>query len=743
MSTLQPYSPDSQVLTPADRRSLGVPGRSGGRSHNDSGGASDLHLYLQILRSRWRLIAAVTTTVVLAVAVGTFLQTPIYRASGLVELRGQSSEGVDVEALFQPQRLSIQFLETQYELLRSAALAERAFAAAGLLTTPGSVHNGSEASPVRTAAAPTGQTPESARRDEVNLLSRALIVEPLTGSNLVRVHYESDDPELAARVVNSFIKSYTEMRAEAARAAVARLGAEVDTVRDRLAESERSLLQFARDNGLPVGPRNGTSEDLPHARLRILQQQLAEADAARYSQESLFQLVRTRNEGLLDSEILQALHVRLAGLRSEHARLSATFLEDYPKTRELQQQIDEVETLLTREQGRLREAITSRYNAAVRHQQLLQRAVDEQRALVDGLGERNAEYGILAREVEAQQDLYARLQDRLRAAEVSAAVATTDVNVVEPAVAPTSPVRPVPSTNLTLAFMVGLVMGVGAAFLREHVDVTVRTVHDLETIHVPLLGLIPSAPNVAARSVNRADRKFAARLKLPRQAASREAIEFEQTALKDAFLSLRTAVLMAEGNARTPRSLLVTSARPGDGKTTIAANLAVSLARLNQRVLLVDADLRRPALHRAFSRRRGRGLSEYLRGEESWSSLVHLDAAAGVDLLLAGDAQGAPTELLASDRAAQLLEEAREIYDCVVVDSPALGINAADTRILSSIVDGVVMVVRSGSTPRALVGSMLRNSSNVVGVVLNDVDPSQFPAYYYSYGQELDQAAST
>ena len=130
MSTLQPYSPDSQVLTPADRRSLGVPGRSGGRSHNDSSGASDLHLYLQILRSRWRLIAAITTTVVLAVAVGTFLQTPVYRASGLVELRGQSSEGVDVEALFQPQRLSIQFLETQYELLRSAALAERAFAAA-------------------------------------------------------------------------------------------------------------------------------------------------------------------------------------------------------------------------------------------------------------------------------------------------------------------------------------------------------------------------------------------------------------------------------------------------------------------------------------------------------------------------------------------------------------------------------------------------------------------------------------
>ena len=743
MSTLQPYSPDSQVLTPADRRSLGVPGRSGGRSHNDSSGASDLHLYLQILRSRWRLIAAITTTVVLAVAVGTFLQTPVYRASGLVELRGQSSEGVAGEALFQPKRLSIQFRETQYELLRSAALAERAFAAAGLLTTPGSVQGGSDAAPVRTAAGPAGQTPESARRDEVNALAKALIVEPLTGSNLVRVHYESDDPEPAARVGNSFIKSYTEMRAEAARAAVARLGAEVDSVRDRLAESERSLLQFARDNGLPVGPRNGTSEDLPHARLRILQQQLAEADAARYSQESLFQLVRTRNEGLLDSEILQALHVRLAGLRSEHARLSATFLEDYPKTRELQQQIDEVESLLTREQGRLRQAITSRYNAAVRHQQLLQRAVDEQRALVDGLGERNAEYGILAREVEAQQDLYARLQDRLRAAEVSAAVATTDVNVVEPAVAPTSPVRPVPSTNLTLAFMVGLVMGVGAAFLREHVDVTVRTVHDLEPIHVPLLGLIPSAPNVAARSVNRVDRKFASRLKLPRQAASREAIEFEQTALKDAFLSLRTAVLMAEGNARTPRSLLVTSARPGDGKTTIAANLAVSLARLNQRVLLVDADLRRPALHRAFSRRRGRGLSEYLRGEESWSSLVHLDAAAGVDLLLAGDAQGAPAELLASDRAAQMLEEAREIYDCVVVDSPALGINAADTRILSSIVDGVVMVVRSGSTPRALVGSMLRNSSNVVGVVLNDVDPSQFPAYYYSYGQELDQAAST
>jgi len=709
---------------------------------DSAAGVSDLYRYLQVLRKRWRLVGGVVAIVVAAVAVGTFLQTPIYRASGLMELRGQSGEGASVEALFQAQRLSNQFLETQYGVLRSPALARRAMATVGLLELPDSAAAGTAA----IASDSARLDADVAVKRKVDAFTRRLIVDPVGGSNLVWVHFEYPDPRLAARAVNAVFESYTLMRAEAARGAVTRLATEVETVRGRLTLAEGRLQDYARRNGLTVAaPGRGApdAEDLPQARLRLLQQQLAEAEADRYLKESLYNLVQSRGEGLLESEILQALNVRLATLRSEYARLRATFLEDYPKTREVKGQIDEVEALLTREQGRLRGAITDRYLAAVRRQELLQRAGDQQRALVDGQGERATQYRIQARDVEAQQELYAKLQERLRVSEVAAAVASTDMAVVEPAIAPTAPIRPIVASNLKLALVVGLVLGVGLAFLREHVDVTVRTADDLTAFEVPLLGLIPSAPRSVERGVRTWAHRLGGRLALVRAADADAGLALRRAALKDAFLSLRTAVLLANTEQNTARALLVTSARPGEGKTTIAVNLALSLARMGGRVLLVDADMRRPAAHRAFSIPLGPGLSEALRGEESWTALVHGEVTPGLDVLLAGAQRDAPTELLASDRAPALLEEAREVYDFVVVDSPALAINAADTRILSSLVDSVVMVVRSGITPRALVGSLLRQAPNVVGVVLNDVDPRHFPAYYYAYGEEMAHAAST
>lgn len=736
MTPLLPPPTAPRELRPSPRGAVGldIPGERRGAGTGDDVGASDLHRYVGVLRRRWRLIAAVAVVVVAAVGVGTVLQTPVYRASGLMELRGQSGEGVPVEALFQTQRLSNQFLETQFGVLRSPALARRAIQAAGLHAAMGA--EGATAAADSTAIDLEG----------VDAFGRRLIIDPVSGSNLVWVHFESSDPAFAARAVNAVFESYAVMRAEAARAAVERLATEVDSVRGRLTISERGLQDYVRASGLMVGLERGGAdgEDLPHARLRILQQQLAEAEADRYAKQSVYGLIPSQGQDMLESEILQALNVRLATLRSEYARLRATYLDDYPRTREVRGQIDEVEALLAREQGRLRGAIVGRYTAAVRRQALLQRAVDEQREQLEGQGESATQYRILARDVDAQRELYAKLQERLRGAEVTAAVATTDVSVVEPAVAPAEPVRPVLSSNLQLALVVGLVLGLGVAYLREYMDLTVRTADDLSAFEVPLLGMIPSAPAMLQRGSSRTwSRQIAGGSALRRIGAGHEEHAARHAALKEAFLSLRAAVLMA-GNQEgcAARTIVVTSARPGDGKTTIAVNLAISLGRLGRRVLLVDADMRRPAVHRAFGMPVGPGLGDVLRDESRWMELVHRDAATGLDVLLAGSPHESPTELLASHRPPALLAEAREAYDFVILDTPALDINAADSRILSSLVDGVVMVVRSGTTPRVLVGSLLRQATNVVGVVLNDVDRRQMPAYYYSYGEQRERAGA-
>ena len=293
MTYLRPTSHESdhpKTVAPGDGggpvRVLSPPEHRGGQE--GAAGASDLMHYMRVLTHRWRLIAGAVAGVVTAVAIGTMLQDPVYRASGLIELRGQSSEGGEVDAIFQAQRLSNQFLETQYGLLRSPALAHRSMLALGLLGEDGAegaadTGGGGMAGAVDDTSLASVKAGSVVQR-QVDAFENGLMVDPVTGSSLVWLHYESTDPHLAADVVNAVIESYREMRAATAREAVIRLAAEVDRVRGGLTTAERELQENARRSGLMVsGTGNDGPEDLPHARVRVLQQQLAEADAERYN----------------------------------------------------------------------------------------------------------------------------------------------------------------------------------------------------------------------------------------------------------------------------------------------------------------------------------------------------------------------------------------------------------------------------------------------------------------------------
>jgi succinoglycan biosynthesis transport protein ExoP len=704
----------------------------GGASPAADGG-SDLRHYWQVLRGRSVLIAGVVAAVVAAVTIGTLLQSRVYRASGVIEIRTQDAAVVPVNALFQSERLSTQYLETQYGILRSSALARRVIGELGLLELK-------EFNP------DAGAPPGSAGPDSSEVWTRAaalfrerLMVDPVTGSHLIRIHFESGDPQLAARAVASVIDNYREMRVEGGRTAVSRLNEELKRVRDRLVLSEEGLQEYVHENDLfLVEKGDGPAESIPTERLRHLQQQLTSAEADRYTKESLYSFLRTQGDGLLDSEVLRSLNVRVAVTRGEYAKLRATFTDDYPRTKEARRELDELEAQLAAERARIREAVSGNYFASVRRQGLLQSALETQKAQVDDLAAKTTEYRIRAREVEGQQQLYAALQQRVREAEVSAAFATTDVAIVDAPAPPLVPVRPVPLRNLQLALLVGLGLGIGLALLREYTDGTIRTEEELDTLSVPLLGMIPSVPAVDITALPRL-RQLQDRWRLPGAPVALEAgadplwpridRPGRETILADAFGSLRTAVLL-QADAADARSLLLTSAQPGEGKTTVCVNLALSLARLDRRVLLIDADVRRPSVHRAFGIPSPPGLVEVLRGEASWRSLVHSDVAPGVDILPAGSPASAPAELLSSAGMRDLMTEAQATYDFVLLDSPALFLNAADTRILAPLVAGVVVVIRSGITPREIIGRVLRQIPNLMGVVLNGLDRHRFPAYY-------------
>jgi polysaccharide biosynthesis transport protein len=681
--------------------------------------------WLRVLREHWLLIAASCVIVTAGVAAGVLLTEPAYRATGTIEIRKQSAEVVPVDALFQFERISEQYLQTEYGTLRSRTLLQRTVArpelAARMAHQLGVTEAGRDAGP---AVAP----------DLARIAARAhrhLLVDPVAGSRIVKVSFESTDAQLAADVVNTLIAEYVALRQEAGAAALVRLDEQADSVRGHLLQSERELQRFVAEAGLSaivIGGTDGVT--VPQERLRRLQDELtsAETDGYRTAAASL-------SSGLdqavaLESDLLRNLRVRIAELEGEYARLRPTFTDTFPKMMQLRSELSQLDALVAAEQRRVGAAMATQHESTRRRRELLQDAVAEQQRLIAGVAVNLAEYERRQRELESRQQLYAVLQQKRKEAALSAALSTMDVAVLDPALPSRSPVRPRPRRDIPLAVLAGLVLGVGFAFLREYADQSVKTPEEAVGFGTaPLLAVIPSVPLRTSRLHARTQHTMAR--------GSWHRID-ERTPhdpqLADAFHGLRTSVLFDAGGA-LPRTLLVTSSAPGEGKTTVSVNLAISMANLGRRVLIVDADLRRPSLHQVFGVPQRYGLAEQLAGTVPWQQSLRRDVSPGLDLLTAGAKTSSPPDLFASGRIDAWLADVATAYDFIVLDAPALFINMPDARLLAHATDGVLLVVRSGSTPRDVVSRLIAQTPNLVGLVLNQFDRKRLPAYYSDYGE--------
>lgn len=358
---------------------------------------------------------------------------------------------------------------------------------------------------------------------------------------------------------------------------------------------------------------------------------------------------------------------------------------------------------------------------------MLQAAVRDQRRQLDSIASGVAEYNRLRRDLERQDELFGTLDQKREEATIAAALSVMDAGVLDLATTPISPISPMPRRDIPVGALAGLMLGIGLAFVRHLADRSIRTVEDVQGVTgAPVLAMIPAESFPAAHGigvVGNGSKDHWHRI---------DQLEAAYSPLKEAFSALRTSMLYdLSGEER--RTLLVTSSQPNEGKTTVSTNLAISLARLGRRVLLVDADIRRPSLHRVFGMDMGYGLSEYLAGHEHWTDLVRPGSVPGLEVLQAGSDGRSPADSLSSERTRLLLEEAQEIYDFVLLDAPALFLAAPDARILSHMVDGVVLVVRKGVATREVVQQLVGQVENLVGVVLNDMDMRSLPAYYREY----------
>jgi succinoglycan biosynthesis transport protein ExoP len=489
-------------------------------------------------------------------------------------------------------------------------------------------------------------------------------------------------------------------------------------------------------------------QNITTEKLDELNKALTSAESQRMDKESVYRLVQAGDTetiaaaaSIFDSagagtqsasSLLETLRGKEADLRIQAAELNTQFGPAYPKLAQLNGQIKEVDSEILVETRKVGGKIKGQYMAAVQRESMLHDALEKQKQEANKLNESAIEYSLLKRDLDSNRQLYEGLLEKLKEAGVSAGLRSNNFRIVDVARVPTAPIEPNIPRNLTFALMLGLTSGVGLAFLMEGLDNTVRTTEQAQMISgLPPLGMIPLGSRSTREGANA--KRFVI-------ASSKEVVELitqvrPQSQMAESYRALRTSLLLSNLGA-PPKVIMVTSALPQEGKTTTSINCAVVLAQKGIRVLLIDADLRRPSIHKTLGMGPRSGLSNVLTGSATLEqAITRSSILPNLDVLPAGTPPPNPAELLASTNMRDVLEQLREHYDHIVVDTPPT-LSVTDAVVLSPRADAIVLVIRSGQTTKqALRRSrdiLAQVNAKVSGVLLNAVDLSS-PDYYYYY----------
>ncbi len=698
-----------------------------------------LYDYLLILRKHQWLILSFMLAVVTIVAIATFRMQPVYVATSRIEMDRENSnilpfQGADSYDFMMDLE---NYIETQSKILTSETLALQTIRNGGLAARP---EFSSPGGPSEAVA--IGSLANQKRPPELGEFLGSLSVKRVPNSRLMDVSFESTDPQLAARVVNVHIATYIEQnfrsRYEATTRATTWLADQLGELKVKVQKAEDARIAYERQNQIWT---IDDKQNITTQRLGDVNKELTEAQSERMKKESLYQFAKAGNLDAVPQVQSNSALVDLLKKRTETSAQYADALSQYgpnfPKVQRLQAQLKEADDSIEREKKKILDVLESDYQEVRQREVLLTQRLDQQKAEANQMAEKLVEYNILKREAEANKSLYDGLMTKLKETAISQGLRSSNIRVVDPAMIPSTPARPAKARNVMLAFLVGLVGGIGLALLREYLDNTVKTPDDVETLaRLPSLAVVPQfADSNGTAKKQRLLQGLAAnghdkRIELVAQ-------HLPKSQMSEAFRALRTSILLSQAD-HPPQVILVTSALPREGKTTAAANLAVTLAQLGDRTVLVDADLRKPGVGRLLNLGSGKyaGLSSYLAGVSSLELVtVPHPSIPNLAAIPTGPLPPNPADLLSSHKFADAITELRTKYKFIVIDSPPV-MAATDAVIVSVQTDGVLLVVRSGATPKEAFTRTrdLLNSvkCRILGVVLNAVD-SNAPDYYYSY----------
>ena len=718
-----------------------------------------IHDLLAVLRRfRW-LIALITISMVLLTLAACLLLTPKYTSVATLEIIPDSASSAGGGGAGNSSSSATDDIKTEVttdtSILENNTLALQTIQKLNLISRVPF----KRAVDAKETGLPLDQAPRT-RQQILKLFAKALKIEPVPDTRLIDVTFRDRDPATAANVANTlseiFIQDYVQRRVQSSSQFSFWLSKELDASKQRMQDSEQALEKFEQQTGLTGIDISSSSQGAPGAtlqshnavvdRLNTLNQELNTAEANRISSEGVYRLIKDQSPevvlGLgpiasLDGgsavgqngglELLRTLRSQEVALRIEYADMESKFGAKNPRLMELQSQIASIEAALKSELGKITQRALNSYQYAKNSQDAVVAQLQKQQETFNKLTDNTAKLQVLEQQAISSRNQYQSLYSQLQDAYVQQGIHATRLSIVDRAEVKAFPSFPNYPLALAVALLLGLMIGVGVAFLKQSMDLSVTLPRDIETVvHTPVLGFLPmfSGGTVAL------------------SASSNGSVLLSQpdSPLAEAFRVLRTAIVMSSPS-QPGKLMLITSPLGSDGKTTVVYNLGIVLAQQGSRVLLIDGDLRHAELHYHFGASNRTGLSDVLQARENSAQnrVVSHPHVENLWLLPAGERPELPSELFVGSTLDEVLADLRKRYDWILIDSPPV-LPVADAAVLATKVDAILPVVRATITTRADLISMNqlleRSGAPIVGYILNGVPRDSSPRFHtYGYAR--------
>ena len=715
-----------------------------------------------LLRHRMTVLRFAVAGLLGAIVVS-LVQTPIYRVRTSLEIQGTNFPDMKGPNDSSGSYASPEsYVETQVNILQSESVIEHVIDKLNLHKEPPATGWRALASRVRRFFVFSKATQLPEREELIRQVERNLTVRTSGNSRLLEVLYESPDPQRAADFANTLVSEFVELSQEerwrSAQGTAEWLTNHLDKMKGELEASEAHLQDYARTSGLSL---TSEKENPVVNRLKELQDELAKAQADRIAKQAKSEEAHSKPADsvpeMLEDPTMREYRQKLAELQRQYAELSTTLTPEHYKVQRVQAQITELRSEMRKERTNVLRGVGNEYAAAVRRERLLSKAQAEQEKIAADQSSKVIHYDTLKRDVDSNRRLYEVMLQRVKEASLTAAMRDSNVLVVDRARPPLLPYRPSLPMNSAIGLFSSVLLGFGFVLLRERIDRRISAPGDAQVyLDLPELGVIPLDQAAVSWQIPNSLQPHRPATALPRESALRSSLgdcpelatwKRKPSLLAECARTTLTSLLLPSQNGEGPRIIVLTSACPGDGKTTVACNLSIAMAEIGRKVLLIDGDLRRPRLHKVFGVANNWGLSDVLWTDSPLetvpvSHLVRETEISGLCLLPGGSCGVTPSNLFYSPRMSRLLRRLRTEFDMIMIDAPPM-VHLADARVLGRLADGVILVIRAGqtTTESALLASQrfAEDGTRVLGTVLNSWDPKTSRGY--GYGSYSDYQA--